>query len=175
VSRRYPIAITRDLASAKRWIRVHARGSERYGLVASSSAERLKPHAVDVRVKVDAVKWFLNDPTDTRSSYYLEDAATEFQVQGLELDWMCVTWDADLRLERSGCWQYKSFRGRRWENVNDETRRRYLLNAYRVLLTRARQGMVIFVPPGDAEDPTRQPVFYDGTFDYLVGLGLPVI
>jgi hypothetical protein len=169
---RYPIAITRDLDRAKRWIRERARGSERYGLVASSSAERLKPHAVDVRVKVDPVQWFLNDAEHTRSSFYLEDAATEFQVQGLELDWICMTWDADLRLRRPGCWEYKSFRGKQWQNVKDDQRRRYLLNAYRVLLTRARQGMVIFVPPGDADDPTRQPEFYDGTFNYLQGLGL---
>jgi hypothetical protein len=169
---RYPIAITRDLDRAKRWIRERARGSERYGLVASSSAERLKPHAVDVRVKVDPVQWFLNDAEHTRSSFYLEDAATEFQVQGLELDWICMTWDADLRLRRPGCWEYKSFRGKKWENVKDDQRRRYLLNAYRVLLTRARQGMVIFVPPGDVNDPTRQPEFYDGTFNYLKDLGL---
>lgn len=97
IGRRYPIAVTRDLPRAKAWIRTHARGSEQYGLVASSQAQRLKPHAIDVRVNVDPVQWFLNDRHDTRSSYYLEDAATEFQVQGLELDWVCVTWDADLR------------------------------------------------------------------------------
>lgn len=175
VSKRYPLAITRNLSAAKQWVREHARGSERYGLVASSTAERLKPHAVDVRIKVSATHWFLEDASDTRSSYYLEDAATEFQVQGLELDWTCVTWDADLRLKRPGCWQYKAFRGKRWENVKDENRQRYLKNAYRVLLTRARQGMVIFVPPGDSDDPTRVPEFYDGTFQYLQELGLPVI
>jgi DUF2075 family protein len=126
-------------------------------------------------VKVSATHWFLDDASDTRSSYYLGDAATDFQVQGLELDWICVTWDADLRLRRPGCWQYKSFRGKRWQNVNDTSRRRYLLNAYRVLLTRARQGMVIFVPPGDPTDPTRVPEFYDGTFHYLHELGVPVV
>jgi hypothetical protein len=171
-SARYPIAVTRDLARAKQWTRDHARGTERYGLVASSSAERLKPHAVDIRVKVDPVQWFLNDADHTRSSFYLEDAATEFQVQGLELDWICVTWDADLRVRHPGCWQYRSFKGNKWQNVKDESRQRYLLNAYRVLLTRARQGMVIFVPPGDANDHTRQPAFYDGTFEYLRGLGV---
>ena len=175
VSRRYPIAITRDLAEAKNWVRRQARGSEQYGLVASSSAQRLKPHAIDVRVKASPIQWFLGEANDTRSSYYLEDAATEFQVQGLELDWICVTWDADLRLRRPGSWQFKSFRGKRWENVNDANRQRYLLNAYRVLLTRARQGMVIFVPPGDVNDPTRAPEFYDGTFEYLQELGLSVI
>jgi hypothetical protein len=114
--------------------------------------QRLKPHAIDVRVNVNPVHWFLNGTDDTRSSYYLEDAATEFQVQGLELDWVCVTWDADLRFRSSG-WQYHSFLGKRWTNVNKPDRRQYLLNAYRVLLTRARQGMVICLPEGDASDP----------------------
>jgi len=171
VSRRYPIAVTRDLARAKAWIRAHARGSERYGLVASSQAQRLKPHAIDVRVDVDPVQWFLNPRDDTRSSYYLEDAATEFQVQGLELDWVCVTWDADLR-RHAGSWRFHSFRGDAWTTVHKQDRRRYLLNAYRVLLTRARQGMVIFVPPGDEDDRTRTPAFYDETYEYLAGLGL---
>lgn len=168
---RYPICLTRDLDRAKRWIRNQARGTERYGLVASSSAERLKPHAVDVRVDVDPVHWFLSDPTDTRSSWYLEDAATEFQVQGLELDWTCVTWDADLRRSSEG-WAHHRFRGDRWVNVRQADRRQYLLNAYRVLLTRARQGMVIFVPPGDPSDPTRPQAYYDGTHAYLLGLGV---
>jgi len=172
VSTRYPIAVTRDLARAKHWIRAHARGSERYGLVASSRAQRLKPHAIDVRVDVNPVHWFLNDRDDTRSSYYLEDAATEFQIQGLELDWICVNWDADLRQDQGG-WKYHEFRGKRWNSINKPDRQRYLLNAYRVLLTRARQGMVIFVPPGDNADPTRTTAFYDQTYDYLTGLGLP--
>ena len=174
VAARYPIAATRDLASAKAWIRSHARGSEQYGLVASSQAMRLKPHAIDVRVSVDPIYWFLGDSSDTRSSYYLEDAATEFQVQGLEVDWVCVTWDADLRLQR-GQWCYHSFRGDMWANVNKPDRRRYLLNAYRVLLTRARQGMVLFVPPGDRSDPTRLPEFYDETFAYLSSIGLATL
>ena len=173
VSRRYPIAITRDLARAKAWIRGRARGSERYGLVASSQAQRLKPHAIDVRVNVDPIHWFLNDRNDTRSSYYLEDAATEFQIQGLELDWICMTWDADLRLEGRG-WRYHSFRGDSWTTIHKPDRKRYLLNAYRVLLTRARQGMVIFVPPGEESDPTRTPLFYDQTYNYLASLGLAV-
>jgi len=171
---RYPIAITRDLDAAKDWVRQHARGSERYGLVASSKAQRLKPHAIDVRFEISPVHWFLNGKNDTRSSYYLEDAATEFQVQGLEVDWTCVTWDADLRLNDRG-WGFHDFRGSRWENVNKKDNQRYLLNSYRVLLTRARQGMVIFVPPGQRKDPTRTPEFYDGTFSYLKELGIPVI
>jgi hypothetical protein len=171
---RYPIAITRDLDAAKDWVRQNARGSERYGLVASSKALRLKPHAIDIRVEVNPVHWFLNGKDDTRSSYYLEDAATEFQVQGLELDWTCVTWDADLRLHDRG-WGFHDFRGSRWTNVNNTDNQRYLLNSYRVLLTRARQGMVIFVPPGKRSDLTRPPEFYDATFAYLNELGIAEI
>jgi len=173
-SPRYPIALTRDLAKAKAWIHSRARGSERYGLVASSGAQRLKPHAVDVRVQTNPVHWFLNDRDDTRSSFYLEDAATEFQVQGLELDWVCVTWDADLRSTPHD-WTCHSFVGSKWQNVKAVERRQYLRNAYRVLLTRARQGMVIFVPPGDFGDATRRPEFYDSTFRYLRGLGIPTL
>jgi schlafen family protein len=174
LANRYPIVVTRNLDSARRWIRSRARGTERFGLVASSRAQRLKPHAIDIRVDVDPVQWFLNERDDTRSSYYLEDAATEFQVQGLELDWTCVTWDADLRCSSSG-WSYHDFRGSRWQNINNEFNRGYLKNAYRVLLTRARQGIVIFVPPGDSADPTRNPAYYDSTFQYLIGLGIPVL
>jgi hypothetical protein len=171
---RYPIALTRDLGLARRWLRDRARGNESYGLVASSQAMRLKPHAIDVRVSVDPVHWFLGRRDDTRSSYYLEDAATEFQVQGLELDWVCVTWDADLRTSQRG-WTHHAFRGSKWQDVHKVDRQQYLLNAYRVLLTRARQGMVIFVPPGDPEDSTRRPAYYDSTFEYLRGLGLPML
>ena len=171
---RFPLAVTRDLDAAKEWVRDHARGTERYGLVASSKAMRLKPHAIDVRVDIDPVKWFLNDRDDTRSSYYLEDAATEFQVQGLELDWTCVTWDGDLRYQESG-WGFHDFRGSRWTNVNNKDNQRYLLNAYRVLLTRARQVMVIFVPKGDRRDPTRPSENYDHTFAFLRELAIPVL
>jgi hypothetical protein len=168
---RYPLVVTRDLQRAKQWVRDHARGSERFGLVASSRAERLKPHAIDVRTVIDPVHWFLDDRDDTRSSFYLEDAATEFQVQGLELDWVCVTWDADLRMHKQQ-WVHRKFHGSRWKQVHDAHHRRYLVNAYRVLLTRARQGMAIFVPPGEPADPTRLPGFYDETFAYLTSLGM---
>jgi hypothetical protein len=174
LSNRYPIVLTRDLNLAKEWIRSHARGTERYGLVASSKAQRLKPHAIDVRVDVNPIHWFLDGRDDTRSSYYLEDAATEFQVQGLELDWACVTWDADLRFTDAG-WSFHDFRGHRWLNIANSDNQRYLRNAYRVLLTRARQGMAIFVPPGDPGDHTRIPKHYDSTFSYLVELGIPTL
>ena len=171
---RYPIAITRDLNAAKQWIRDHARGTERYGLVASSKAMRLKPHAIDIRASVNPVHYFLNDGDDTRSSFYLEDAATEFQVQGLELDWACVAWCGDFRFNGSR-WDYHDFRGKRWCKISNADNRVYLRNAYRVLLTRARQGMVVFVPPGDSADPTRSPTFYDSTFKYLQELGISEI
>ena len=128
LSARYPIAITRDLNAAKQWIRSHARGSERFGLVASSKAMRLKPHAIDIRVSVDPVHYFLNERDDTRSSYYLEDAATEFQVQGLELDWVCVNWDGDFRFAGSD-WSCHDFRGNRWCNIANPDNRVYLRNA----------------------------------------------
>ena len=172
IAERYPIAVTRDLGAAKQWTRSRARGSERYGLVASSGGQRLKPYAVDVRVEINPVHWFLNDADDTRSSFYLEDAATEYQIQGLELDWICVTWDADLRFNGQA-WEHRSFNAKGWQNINKTERRQYLVNAYRVLLTRARQGMVIFVPAGDSTDPTRPPEFYDLTYNYLRELGIP--
>ena len=174
IASRFPIVLTRNLGEAKNWLRSRARGTERFGLVASSKAQRLKPHAIDIRVDIDPVHWFLSDRDDTRSSFYLEDAATEFQVQGLELDWTCVTWDGDLRYCDSE-WSYHDFRGRRWCNVSKPDSRNYLRNAYRVLLTRARQGMVIFIPEGDPGDPTRSSEFYDPTFRYLSEIGIPVI
>lgn len=174
IERRYPIALARDLNKAKQWLKSQARGSERYGIVVSSQAERLKPHAIDVRSPMDPVHWFLDGKDDVRSSYYLESVATEFHVQGLELDWACVVWDADLRIGPNG-WRYHQFVGNRWQNIHKAERQTYLKNAYRVLLTRARQGMVIVVPQGDAEDPTRDPAFYDPIFDYLQGLGIQSI
>ena len=167
---RYPIVITRDLAKAKSWLKSQARGTERYGIMVSSQAERLKPHAIFVRAPMDPIHWFLDGKDDVRSSYYLEDVATEFHVQGLELDWGCVTWDADFQYAGTR-WLHKSFRGDKWQNINKKELQGYQKNAYRVLLTRARQGMVIVVPAGDREDPTREPDFYDPTFEYLSSIG----
>ena len=170
----FPLVMTRNLHEAKQWLKSKARGSERFGVLASSQAHRLKPHAIDVRVVVDPIHWFLAPKADVRSSYYLEDVATEFQVQGLELDWACVTWDADFRRTKSG-WEHFSFVGDRWNRILKSERREYLKNAYRVLLTRARQGMVIVVPEGVADDPTRASEFYDQTFAYLQDVGIPVL
>lgn len=174
ISKQYPIVITRSQSSAKRWLKMQARGSERYGVVVSSQAERLKPHAIDVKSPVDPIHWFLAGKDDVRSSYYLEDVATEFHIQGLELDWVCVTWDADFRSTKQG-WEHWSFCGNRWNRIKKEERQNYLKNAYRVLLTRARQGMIIVVPYGDGDDPTRDPSFYDSTFNYLRDVGFQVI
>lgn len=171
---RYPIRITRDLSRAKQWLRDQARGTERFGVVVSSQAQRLKPHAIDVRVKTDPVRWFLDGKDDVRSSYYLEDVATEFQVQGLELDWACVVWDGDLR-HTGNAWSHHEFKGTRWNRIIKAERQAYLKNAYRVLLTRARQGMVVVIPEGSHEDLTRNAGYYDGTFNYLRALGLPAL
>lgn len=174
VADRYPIVITRSLAQAKAWMKGRARGSERYGIVVSSQAQRLKPHAIDVRSPMDPIHWFLDGKDDVRSSYYLEDAATEFHVQGLELDWACVVWDADFRFS-SGGWQHYSFVGSRWNHIHKSDRQTYLKNAYRVLLTRARQGMVIVVPDGEEADPTRIAAYYDPIFEYLHSIGFTAI
>lgn len=171
IADRYPIVLTRDLNTARAWLRDRARGSERFGLIASSGANRLRPEGIFIKAKIDAPTWFLNDREDVRSSFYMEEVATEFDVQGLELDWAGVCWDADFRYERIA-WKHYSFRGTAWQRANTDERQLYLKNAYRVILTRARQGMVIFVPPGNASDATRPPSFYDETFNYLSSCGL---
>jgi hypothetical protein len=171
ISSNYPIYLTRALSAARQWLRSRARGSERFGLVASSGAQRLRPEGIYIKTQVDPPTWFLNGRSDVRSSFYLEEVASEFDVQGLELDWVGVCWDGDLR--HSGeSWMYQNFKGTKWNSVRDNVRRLYLKNAYRVLLTRARQGMVIFVPCGDLGDPTRPPHFYDGTYGFLRACGI---
>lgn len=174
LSDNYPIVLTRDVVKAKKWLKEKARGSERYGIIVSSQAQRLKPFAIDVKSPMNPIHWFLNDKDDIRSSYFLEDVATEFHVQGLELDWACVTWDGDLRYSDLG-WESYSFVGKKWQHIHKEERKKYLINAYRVLLTRARQGMVIVVPEGSTVDHTRKKEFYDPTFNYFQRIGLKVI
>lgn len=171
---KYPIVLTRDINKAKRWLEQHARGSERYGMVVSSQAYRLKPLAIDVRLQPNIESWFLADKMDVRSSLFLEDAATEFDIQGLELDWICLVWDGDFRYTPEG-WNHNTFRGSNWQRIRQPESQAYQLNAYRVLMTRARQGMVICVPDGDVNDHTRLPEFYDGTYKYLRYIGLEEI
>ena len=176
----YPIVLTRSLDDAKQWLKSHARGSERYGILASSRAERLKAISINVRYQPDFVHWFLEDASDIRSSNALEDTLTEFKVQGLEIDWACVAWDADLRLNKNHTkWEHYQLRsGTKWQNINKPINREYQINAYRVLLTRARQGMVLVVPNGDygvPPDETRKPEWYDGIYNYLKEIGIKEI
>lgn len=171
---KYPIVITRDLSMAKSWVRARCQGTTRYGLLASSGALRLKPEGIFVKNEVSVANWFLNGKDDVRSSYMLEDVVTEFDIQGLELDYSVVAWDADYRYV-NGEWSYNNFVGNRWNNVSSEERRLYLKNAYRVLLTRARQGMAIFIPTGSDNDHTRKCEWYDGIYEYLREIGIPQI
>lgn len=171
IAEKYPIYLTRDLRQARAWLRSKARGSERFGLLASSGGYRLRPEGLHVKAKIDAPVWFLNDRSDVRAAFYCEEVATQFDVQGLELDWTGVCWDGDFRYCNGG-WASHRFRGTRWEQVNAAESRLYLKNAYRVILTRARQGMIIFVPSGSPDDPTRTPAYYDPTFEFLQRCGL---
>lgn len=172
----YPIRITRSLEAAKEWVRVQARGTERFGLLISSGARRLKPLGIVAGgVKGNECNWFLDNDQDVRSSYYLEDAATEFEVQGLELDWTIVVWDGDLIHDGNSDWIFRAFKGNKWQYINNKANQRFRRNAYRVLLTRARQGMVIVVPEGNLDDLTRHSVFYDPTWDYLESIGFEII
>ncbi len=182
VNNNYPVLLTRDMDKARAWLRQQARGNQQTGILVTKVAARFKPLAVNILAQGDenAVHWFLEDKMDTRSSNYLEDAATEIQVQGLELDFACVLWDADMRYN-SGEWTFWKFNGKNaWTPEKNPESQKYMLNAYRVLLTRARQGIVICVPEGNGkmspegfpEDPTRLPEFYDSTYDYFKSLGI---
>lgn len=177
----YPLYITRDINLAKDWLRQKARGTRRTGIVASSGGRRLKAAGYDPfhGLRGDSSQdelgaWYLNSPEDVRSSNFLEILATEYAVQGLEIDWVGVFWDADLRRE-NGNWDFKQFKGTKWQKVNDEQRKQFILNTYRVLLTRAREGMIIWLPNGDGIDSTRLPVYYNLTFEYLIECGINVL
>lgn len=171
---KFPIKITRDFNQAKVWIRAQARANETKGLIASSGAIRLKPAGIFVKNRLSAADWFLNNQEDIRSCHFLEDVATEFDIQGLELDWCLIGWDADYRYQNDRFEHWK-FTGASWKQRHQEEQKRYLENAYRVLLTRARQGMVIFIPHGDDTDVTRKSEFLDGTFSYLLDCGLEAL
>lgn len=175
INEKYPVYITRDFEKAKKWVRERVRGSQRSGVLACSSAQRLKPEGIYVPIEIDVKNWFLAPSDDLRSSNKLEIVASEFKVQGLEIDWAIVCWDADLRRNKKGDgWDHYSFRGTKWNHRNKAEQQRYLVNSYRVLLTRARQGMVLFVPKGvdPEEDPTRDEKFYDDIFNYLLLCGI---
>jgi len=170
----YPIKITRDLDKARNWLNLKANGSERTGIVASSGGIRLRPFGLNVKAKIDAPIWFLNDREDIRSSYFLEEVATEFDIQGLELDWTCVAWDGDFFYDNHQ-WNYRKFKGTKWQNIKTVEITNYLINSYRVLLTRARQGMIIYIPNGNNEDNTRPSFMYDGTFNFFKLVGIEEI
>lgn len=175
ISEKYPVYITRDINVAKKWAREQVRGSQRCGVLACSSAQRLKPEGIYVPTEIDVKNWFLAPSNDLRSSNMMEIVASEFKVQGLEIDWAVVCWDADLRrLEDGTGWDYYSFRGSSWNKRRKEEQKRYLVNSYRVLLTRARQGMILFVPKGvdEEEDPTRNYIYYDEIYNYLTSCGI---
>lgn len=174
INSKYPIYITRDYDKAKAWVRAQVRGSQRCGVLACSSAQRLKPDGIYVPTEIDVKNWFLAPSDDLRSSNMLEVVASEFKVQGLEIDWAVVCWDADLRRRNEKEWDHFSFRGTKWMRRNKAEQKRYLINSYRVLLTRARQGMVIFVPRGvdPEEDITRDARFYEGIYQYLRSCGV---
>ena len=171
---KYPVVLTRNIYEAKNWVRENAKGTERFGITSSSRSKRLRKHGRCVKNDINPVVWFLNDKEDVRSSYYLEETATEFDVQGLELDYSIVCWGADLRMTSDGFCLY-NFSGTTWKRINNTDDKLFLKNAYRVLLTRARQGLVIFVPEGDKEDPTALPEFYDFTYNYLKSIGIDEI
>lgn len=170
----YPVLITRKFDVAKNWVKKKARGTERYGLLASSEGKRLRAEGIWVPSEINHVGWFLNEKDNVDSSYYLEVAASEFKVQGLEIDYAVLAWDADLRYTSNG-FDYFKFRGTKWNHVNQEQRQHYLKNAYRVLMTRARQGLIIYIPEGDEEDPSRLTEYYEGTYQYLKHVGIKEI
>ena len=174
----FPLYITRNLESAKKWIKKQANNHEkpeeiRYGILAQSKAKRLIPEGIFVQRRISEAEWFLNDKDDVRSSNHLEIPATEFHTQGLEIDYSIVAWDANLRYDQ-GKFNYYTFSGTTWKEISAENtlEKNYLLNSYRVLLTRARRGMIIFVPEGDDEDITRPKEYYDETFNYLKSIGI---
>jgi hypothetical protein len=170
----FPIFITRDLATAKKWLRIRAKGSERIGIVASSGGRRLRPLGIDVKNEISAPNWFLNNSEDIRSSYFLEEIATEFDIQGLEIDWVCLAWDINYYIENEK-WNCQYFSGTKWQNIHNINDKTYLQNAYRVLLTRARQGLIIYIPEGDDLDHTRPKDLYDRTFNYFRSCGIQTI
>jgi DUF2075 family protein len=173
---KYPIKLSRDFAKAKNWVLNKSRGTERIGLMCSSGARRLRPFGIYAKNEIEPANWFLNVKEDVRSSNFLEEVATEFDIQGLEIDWAVLAWDGDIFYDpKQENWRFQNFKGTKWMNINQYIDQNYKINAYRVLLTRARQGMVIFIPEGSLLDKTRAPEFYDGTYSYLKAIGIEEI
>lgn len=167
----YPIFLTRNLETARKFLRNKNRGQRRTGLIASSGAKRLRPLGLDVTIDIDVANWFLNSKDDVRSSSFLEIPATEFAVQGLELDWVGLCWGDDFRKENEG-WSYHAFKGTKWQLERQDQRKQFIKNKYRVLLTRGREGLIIFIPEGSDEDHTRQRKNYERTYLYLKNTGI---
>ncbi len=169
----YPISLSRSLDEARDWLRARTAGQRRCGLVASSGARRLRVWGVDMQVRPEVVHWFLGPPDDVRSSHYLELAASEFEIQGLELDHIGLCWGGDLTWDaKKNDWRHRRFRGTEWQQVRSIRDRQYLLNKYRVLMTRARESLVIWVPPGSSSDPTINDLYFDEVAHYLCACGI---
>jgi hypothetical protein len=179
IGKSFPILLTRSLTDARRLLIENTRGQARCGLVASSAAARIRGEGLEPDSSLHGDypwdHWFLSERTDVRSSYQLEIFATEFEIQGLELDWIGVCWGGDFVWSKARThWMIRAFRhGKvsKWSENMKPVRQTYRQNAYRVLLTRARQGVVIFIPTGDMSDSTRNPAEFDETAEFLLACG----
>jgi hypothetical protein len=180
ITERFPVFLSRDLSEVKANLRLHCRGNSRLGLVGSSGAQRLRSEGLEPSSSFHAEypweHWYLAEPTDVRSSNQCEVFATEFEIQGLELDWIGVCWGGDFVWSNEHqTWQLRNFRpgsANRWINIKNADKSAFRRNAYRVLLTRARQGMILFVPKGSNDDPTTCPEDCNATADYLIRCGV---
>lgn len=176
----YPLYITRSLPQAKQWLKEQAKGQRRYGLLASSGARRLRADGIGTLLHATAgaeiAHWYLNEQGDIRSSFALEVPANEYTCQGLELDFTCLCWGGDfLWGEDEQGWQHARLSGNSWQKQRTPTAQQFLQNSYRVLLTRAREGMVLWIPNGDDNDHTRPTEPLDATARFLVRCGAQII
>jgi schlafen family protein len=174
---RFPVVLTRDLSQAKSWLRENTRGQRRCGLIASSGAARLRAHGIEIstgfRRSYPYERWFLDEPQDYRSSYQLEVPATEFEIQGLEIDIACLCWGGDFVWEASSQqWCKLRLVGSQWRQVIGEEDSIQVENKYRVLMTRAREGLLIFVPEGSSDDATQDTSAMNDTAQFLLSCGV---
>ena len=172
----YPITLTRSLQACRGWLKQNTRGQRRAGLLASSKASRLLAEGLGASLTVEdknrICHWYLKPIGDYRSSNSLEVTANEYTCQGLELDFAGICWGGDfMRANDDRNWSFRKLRSTSWNRVHNKNDRRFILNKYRVFLTRAREGMVLFVPHGDLADNTRPPMHYDKLAEYLVSCG----